>query len=1388
MFKFAKKKVPVKMFKHAKSDYLKNLETLDESNYFVDQTAMANSGAQQTNVGTKTVEGSLDHLKTLTSYDRTKTNMEVCLKNAYIATTLKDNVFVSKEISNKIYNQVKEDPSVVEKYFEEEINHETGAVSHKMKLSKYQAFQTEEIASAMSKTKISQKDISDFNNQLIKFAKREMKSEETSSSAQEFLNFVLDYDDTYQVANNFAGPGSYLEQYSPYANVPVPVLALHAIASNGTIALNRNGSVNKVQFKKLMKNLEDDKLKNLVCDMCGLKMEGNKAVPLNYQEGSDEKIRADFFKSILPTTEKFFNQFSKDFQLSAIFTNEDYKQKISNLEEECERYLVDAVKSKYIPTSISGKVRAEAEQFVEDINKENVRLGKRKTVDYVVSKSQAKSIELGVKQLANSVNVEIVEETVKRYKNQTEEINKEVVNIVKELGLNEEELKLVSKLKLRSVKPAKIVDCLKEYSYDFEVIANNTALIAQKESSVKIKTALEVVAHSNLSEEEQQTLYNEILAKNQKEIDDLVEFNKNVIKLVESKENMRVWNYTMGQIKFEGLSTVQDVYNKRVKEIEHSKRSNLSNLKKELKDLNGDISEKTIELDKNYVNRSELYKQFYAEKFKEKLKSYLSSLDLGLSTGLPQKEIDKQIEISQKRIMATPVISKDNKTDIKLDSIEEVLVSEVYRIAKGDIKYRNKNKSTINLKNDLTVLKTTILDGYSNGEGAGFGIVNGIRNELEKEALTENSNLFQVEKNIYMLSEHIDAQKEARDKKQAEIDNYEENTKREIDKINATASVADSKIRRVELMSRYEQLLNIVLDSQMQLDADFMNANVPEGISPSKTKAFLKNREIHRNELTAMIEDNKKQLAEIEKLAVEKYNLQPIITNNKQGAPVVDFKLINDPRKAFANDNENKETAENNIDISAMDDVSMFADAVYRVGYINETLSNETSPERKMELADKLNLEQQYRTAENYFEASRNTLENLRDNDWNLITEIASRQPKAGTKEGNAFVDECVKYQMQQLDPNLTEEQVTEQKNNYTQMYQNVLDGAQKQQVEQTQQAEQEQQNPQPEATDVKPEDEKVVAKPKKKAKSVPMNYTVKGCELAIKSIDKLIAKLDKQIKQDKLKAKEQAELARKEKMSEIKNTVIAEEEKTAEVESAMTESSIMDNEIQIPGIDQLKGDNKVNDALLRKAYLNVVYNEMGSVVKGMNKEQTAALFKELDVSIDTESLKDKSPAEISAMLEEKGISIDKQQKAITIQLSTVKNAQPTEQGELVNAKGELVEDRLYERFEAGNPEKVSEQFNSTTSKKKQTFIIRNLVIYALGKNIIDAETVKRESKEIENILTSNNYEVTPENIDKLVTGELKKEDQPLIKGFQEKIKNKAKENVPEISNVKEQK
>ena len=1449
MFKFVKKKQEVAIFKHSKNNYVNaSSESYDEE-LFGANTYVENTG----------IDANLAHLYSLTSFPRTKTNMKDTLKQAYVATKLKDYAFVPVQVSDKILNQVREEQDVVDTYFELQKT-KGSAPTYRMRVSAYQTYQTAEIAASMQKSGFKRNDVVNFNNELIKFARYELKNENTSASAHAFLQFITDVNDLYQIANNFADPGSLLEQYANFADIPVPALALHAIISNGILKFNKDGSVNKIEFKKLYKRFEGDKLQNMVCEICGLALDGNKAVPYS---NPDYPARTRLFANILPTIARFIKQFTKNFEISAIYSNDEFKSAILNLETQCESYIVDALKQKNgIPTSVSSKLRADAEAFVQELDKENIRLGKRKNADYLINKNQATIIELAIKQLANSANIDIVKAIIDYYTDQVADLNLEVNNILNELNLTDSEKAIVTKYFSKQFRPAKMINCLDEHPHDFAVIANNTALIAKKQLALKIKVAKEFVQRGGegIDAYAQNILYEQIYNARFKQIEELISFNTNILKLVQIKEDLRVWNYTMGQIKFEGLSAVQDVYDKRKREIMHLKHDNVKDYKDIIKKANGVISEQNIELNKNYAERADLIKEFYADRFDKKLRGYLKSLNLGGNTkGLPADQIKAQIEASKKKILGTVIVSRTDKSEVDLNKIEETFISEIYRIAKGDVKYRNREKTPEALKADLESLKKDLIEDLSSGKGSAYGIILGIRNELSPENNKKDAILINISnknQEIEARLETINSQSGVTNKNQSRIDDYESDTESRLEQLEAESSVVISNIRRVELIRDYENVLRHLLDAENSAEADFINAAVPDGISKLETKAYVKDREVYKNEINEMLNSGQKELKHLEDVAQNEYNLKLVLTQNEQGATHVDFQLISDPRAKLNNALKPEPVKEEpqpvvvekqiNNETSEQD----FVNAFFGVCVVNEILDAKTNPQRKEELAKLIGIDTLFRKSENYLEAAREYLEWFKQNENNLAYELILGKGEITSQQKRDFINACVELYVSQL-VDVQKEELPEIRKDVKHKITYF--------VNRCVLLNKEDDEPEEEDEDFYDDEEEDLGDGEKVVKN---DYELNNCHLAKNLLTTLLRRLVRQLRVFKGKDVKQQEPLQTVQQNQVVSAVeepeqveptepenfndfnLVEEPETeaemldeSEDEEELLEQGLINEEellndsngennqslfealnFDLPGVtdnpenEQKYADNNFqfdigeiqsaeseqqvepeqpaseqpavqaepaanlidysNDPLLHKAYYDMLFGQVVHTISGISKEETAQLFAELDVEFQVETLLGKSNREIVSIIENRGISLEKQRKAFALQLSAVVKNNIVD-GVLINANGAKVEERLNLRIIEGDPRFAGEIVDSASGNKIQKFLLRSLIIYAHGLELVAPEVVKQYCREMGNLLQTNFYQITEENVLNLTNGTIRTSQKSLIADILEDIKGK---------------
>lgn len=332
-----------------------------------------------------------------------------------------------------------------------------------------------------------------------------------------------------------------------------------------------------------------------------------------------------------------------------------------------------------------------------------------------------------------------------------------------------------------------------------------------------------------------------------------------------------------------------------------------------------------------------------------------------------------------------------------------------------------------------------------------------------------------------------------------------------------------------------------------------------------------------------------------------------------------------------------------------------------------------------------------------------------------------------GTPQFNQFLDQSVEYYAQtqrkesQDGAELTDEERRETRNNMEEVLVRSQHNART--AEQTEEAKSGVNPEQPELEEGQPKNDK-------NKKPVKIEYTAKGCELALKSINKLIEKLEKEIK-----AQKQAEAATETPVEEPPVTPAEEVVEEAHVETEL---------------------NPSQKAMLRQAHLSMVHSSISAAIESLTAKQIMSLLESLNVEIDGEEIAGKDPKQITKYLEGIGITLESQKSAIKVQVAFVKNGRVQEDGTIVDSRGRKVEKALYARYDAGEPARSVEEFNSASSDRRKKYIARNVIIYALGREVVSKEAVEAGAEQLAQILKEQGLEVTPDNINKMLSGQIK--------------------------------
>ena len=183
-----------------------------------------------------------------------KENREVSnmMEVAYISANVKRNAYVSEEISSAIKEEFEGDQELIGRYFD---------TKGRMSIESYEAYRKETNVANIQKSKELSSGVREFYDGLISRLNKKISAEKEYGRALVLRDFLTDIDDSYQLANNFAAPGSPMDKYSREVDIPVPVLYLYETFCNGGVKTNKtDGSVNKFWYKRTRKMITDEKM------------------------------------------------------------------------------------------------------------------------------------------------------------------------------------------------------------------------------------------------------------------------------------------------------------------------------------------------------------------------------------------------------------------------------------------------------------------------------------------------------------------------------------------------------------------------------------------------------------------------------------------------------------------------------------------------------------------------------------------------------------------------------------------------------------------------------------------------------------------------------------------------------------------------------------------------------------------------------------------------------------------------------------------------------------------------------------------------------------------------------------------------------------------------
>lgn len=1329
-----------------KAEYEAQVEAMKEDNPITLDTVRRLTTA----IREKNVQANLEAVSPI----EVTASMREAVKSLAVEKARSEYAYAPTSVTDAMYERYKEDPVIV-KLFEDVVV--DGQVTHRLRVKDFEELSIEEAVQVSRNTK---SNIRNFFNQMKEFADNQKLDPTKENNAWVFSEFISDYTDDYRIAENFAEPGSELERYSRYADVPVPVIALHSILSNGSIKLNKDGTVNKVSFKNLVKNLGNDKMVEFASELCGLKIDENGKAVERTPDQYEFPERADFFKSLLPVASEFFNEYSENYKLFAMMTKEELKAKMDEIHQTCAGYTNQALEN----DDISEQVYEDAERASQYVS------------DDTISAVEAKRIALAVNEIGNDLNSGIVTEVASQDKVDYNLLHKQLEETFKGSPvLSDDVYKKIIDNSMPKFKDLKSVDVNIEYADLMAMIVDN---------NMTISAIQQVIADRNngvmpeLTPEQLETTG----------LKGLVDFSQNIIELIKMKERARGLAHTVGQIKYEGLVVSDAIVRQQKKEIVANREAELKVLRKELSAINRTINTEKLETERTTNTKAIEVNEYYGLRFEETIRDYIA-----VQFGNRAQENEKFYATLQKQIKLAR--QKIDRTNGDATEAQEEFQRQFVMIAKGIGRFKYSDmakKGRIVMDDALKIIEDSLI---KEDRGASMGLVNTtldtINGELTGEIEPNTPAAKDKLQSIKTLGEKANTAStkltEAEEKKKeldGAIDSFDGETQKIIDAKVKEINELNGRAVQGAISLEYQQTQSRIEEAKKALTELEKLQAVPPQAGEKRVEAYTKTYEDTKATYESIIEDSNKKLDSIKAQAAKLGLVQSVdqengnvmfVPKNPESEAVKATTEIKETEAQTLQKEETQaqQTTEQTQEIpkELQEEAERFVTAYVSAAALN-AVYNDPRSEMAQEVMSKIDYAKLYPNRENGYEAGRESATKVIEDCNDIMENIARKKLPVGQEDDKAFIKvvatEFIEQQKKGLeqsenqDPNrvLTQEEAEKQ-------FGAELERLQGKKVEatNTQDLDDHTNNVTNENQDVQATEskEETTKRPKSK-KPVKIEYTVKGCELALKSINKMLAKLEEQIKKDKkLAAEAKARADALEKEDQSQDAQAPNNEKTSDpqqkpVEEEQTETT-SDSGKKSSGAEEdiselfiQETPNTPAKAAAKQVYLTMVYEEMAKTLKGMDNISAAELMKSLDVSIDGIDFANATPEQIVEALEQKGISLDTQNRAFSVQLSTIKNAQVNKEGHLVNAKGQDVETKLYERFDDAK-EAISTGISS--GKKGQT-TVRNLILYAVGKDLIDRQKVEEESNKILKALEDNRIEVTPDKIGEVLSGELK--------------------------------
>ena len=709
------------------------------------------------------------------------------------------------------------------------------------------------------------------------------QAQATYERAKQLNDLVNDTYDHENIANQF-GVGELEQKYAKYANIPVFVLAAHNLLSSGGIVERRR--FNPKTLEEVWGKISDEKTRKFFEEFAGFTFENEEqpdgTVRLVKKQLVDEmgNPRKGMFEGLLYQLRKIKGDLVVNFSCEAIFENADYKQKLIDLKKECEKVL---------PTEISAQLLDDALDFANTV----IESGKIDKERRVINKKTADAIIQSVENFASNVYDIVRKNVYGFYKTEYENfaisaISKLIPTLEGKESTFEE---LLTQYKVDKFKP-KEIDLMREYAQELAVIKDNAYVMRKLQNGLR----LDLVSTSDESQRE------EFIKQYNKSKQEIVKFNAALIKQVQAKERMRVFDYTIKQINYTSLNVATSVYETAVKGYERAYKERIRSDELSLKQQNDKKLVAERRLSDLASSKTSKVQQLYSTYLEADIRAIVKKINEATRSSytLTDKEIRGLVKAASKKLGRAQV--DEGLPDQNIDTTYTNLLQGFTR---EHLRRRFGKEPRIEVESAEQV-----------ADGIAAPTCATIRKLLKRE-LTEETNAERQQ----LLDEiaSFDAEIE---KRQTEIGDAVKEIERLSKKIKKEKESYDEEVLKAKYV--YQDSISLVKKFEFEKYIQFLmgekkyfeeqkeqqeqqeqqeGVQIPFGKRNKKViRAFKASREEFIAELSSSINSAKEKIDEILKVALDDFDLY-IEIDSETGAPKAneggrfEFRLIDNPTR-----------------------------------------------------------------------------------------------------------------------------------------------------------------------------------------------------------------------------------------------------------------------------------------------------------------------------------------------------------------------------------------------------------------------------------------------------------------------------------------------------------